>query len=740
MTRRGSRALARSRLVWACCVVALLAPAATLGAAPGPSVAFLTFDLKSGATLASEQPDIIGRAVLPGSVMKVAAVAAALEAGTISPRTTIVCTRRVMVDGHQLTCTHPDLHRPLTAAEALTHSCNVYVAAVAARLPRAAFDRARAGLGLPPSGTASVQASALGLEGARIPPRTLALALARIGSADSPLPWKPATLDVLRRGLRGAATVGTASALGAAGIDALAKTGTVDAGGVSQGLVVGVTPSTNPTRGFALLVSGGAGMDAAALMATRLRTQAAAPVNAPAADRGARVVRVGVAQPDGTYVTRVLSLDDYVAGVIAGEQAAGSAPAALDALAIAARTYALANAGRHQHEGFDLCDLTHCQVLRASTAASRASAARTHDQYLADGQRPADVFYTASCGGFTERPSQVWPGAKDASFLPAHPDDACGGEPAWQSELTARDLHRALVSAGFKGETIRGLRIGSRTSSGRVAWLEVDGLMPPRVSGENLRTIVGRTLGWQHLRSTLFDVTRTGAGYRFRGTGAGHGVGLCVLGAARRASQGADLTTILREYYPGLSVTTLVASPDQPRPAAAPTLRLQLPGADQAAGEGLERDARRWLEETRARLGATAAPALVVRFHPTVESYQRETGSSWFTTGTTRPGAIDLLPLAVLRQRGLLESTLRHEFAHALTMEALRGAPTWMVEGVAEWAAGGERASGPEVGPGCPADTEFRAARSGEALRRLYSRARACYERERAAGRSWRAR
>ncbi len=273
-----------------------------------------------------------------------------------------------------------------------------------------------------------------------------------------------------------------------------------------------------------------------------------------------------------------------------------------------------------------------------------------------------------------------------------------------------------------------------------MAWLEVDGLMPPRVSGEDLRTIVGRMLGWQHLRSTLFDVTRTGAGYRFRGTGAGHGVGLCVLGAARRASQGADVTAIVREYYPGLRIATLATPAASSRSATELPLRLQLPSADRAAGQGLERDARRWLEETRARLGATAAPALVVRFHPTVESYQRETGAPWFTTGTTRSGTIDLLPLAVLRQRGLLESTLRHEFAHALTMSALRGAPIWKVEGVAEWAAGGDTTAPGGASLACPDDAEFKAAASGETLRRLYSRARVCYERELAAGRSWRAR
>ena len=49
---------------------------------------------------------------------------------------------------------------------------------------------------------------------------------------------------------------------------------------------------------------------------------------------------------------------------------------------------------------------------------------------------------------------------------------------------------------------------------------------------------VGRTLGWQHVRSTSFQVSRTASGYRFRGVGYGHGVGLCVVGAGRRAARG----------------------------------------------------------------------------------------------------------------------------------------------------------------------------------------------------------
>ena len=50
--------------------------------------------------------------------------------------------------------------------------------------------------------------------------------------------------------------------------------------------------------------------------------------------------------------------------------------AAAQALAIAIRTYALFNAGRHQRDGFDLCDTTHCQVLRGELRGVAARGAR----------------------------------------------------------------------------------------------------------------------------------------------------------------------------------------------------------------------------------------------------------------------------------------------------------------------------------------------------------------------------
>src|SRR5439155_15950318 len=160
----------------------------------------------------------------------------------------------------------------------------------------------------------------------------------------------------------------------------------------------------------------------------------------------------------------------------------------------------------------------------------------------------------ASCGGRTEIPSDVWPGADDPPYLPSADDDACAGAPAWEAELSAGDLLRALHASGFRGDRLLDLRIASRNRSGRVAQLNVDGLTPAQISGQDLRVAVGRTIGWQHIKSTAFELARQAAVYRFSGHGSGHGVGLCVIGSTNLAARGTSATAILEKYFPGLTI------------------------------------------------------------------------------------------------------------------------------------------------------------------------------------------
>jgi len=188
----------------------------------------------------------------------------------------------------------------------------------------------------------------------------------------------------------------------------------------------------------------------------------------------ADTIRIGI-QKNGGYEIVTLPVETYVARVLTGEALPGTEPAALEALAIAVRTYAAANRGKHRADGFDLCDQTHCQVMRAATPDTDRAATATAGEILIYDGAPASIYYSASCGGRTERPSNVWPGADDPPYLPSQDDDGCGGSPQWSAELTAGDLQRAFAAAGYRG-TLRGMRIASHNQSGRVQTLSLEEL------------------------------------------------------------------------------------------------------------------------------------------------------------------------------------------------------------------------------------------------------------------------
>jgi stage II sporulation protein D len=273
-----------------------------------------------------------------------------------------------------------------------------------------------------------------------------------------------------------------------------------------------------------------------------------------AASRG-RTVRIGA----GTGVARVtttIPLEVYVARVIAGEGEPNAPAATYQALAVAIRTYAIANAGRHRREGFDLCDTTHCQVPRAATVPSRQAALATAGQVLTYEGTPAEVFYSASCGGHSESAAQVWPGA-NLPYLRAVIDDVHDDDEPWTLELSLSQIRSALGRVGFAGRRLTDVEVEVRSESGRASRLRLAGLRPDAIAGEPFRAAVGA----RALRSTAFSVQRQGQTIRFTGRGYGHGVGMCVIGAGRRARRGETVEDILRAYYPGLDLVPLDSLP-----------------------------------------------------------------------------------------------------------------------------------------------------------------------------------
>ncbi len=388
--------------------------------------------------------------------------------------------------------------------------------------------------------------------------------------------------------------------------------------------------------------------------------------------------------------------------------------------------------------------------MGARTKAGDEAAAATSGQVLLAAGRPAEVYYTASCGGHSERPSAVWPGAGDPVSLPARPEPECRGDQAWESAVTAVDLQRALTASGRRGQSLRELAVAARTSSGRVSRLLAGGFEPSEIGGEDFRTAVGRTLGWQLLKSTLFDVERTATGYRFRGRGRGHGVGLCVLGSVRLAASGRSAQEILARYFPGTEIRP--ATPDG-EPQDRTAIEIAVPAGEERERLRVEGLSRAALREFSAKTGVQPPQRVRLVFHPSAEAYMRSSGKPWWTSGATNGNRVDFVPLSALRDRGLLERTLRHELAHVVTRERLASRPIWVQEAVAmdlsgdpRVAAAGQaapgagasgRGSGSSAPRSCPTDAEWGGIRSAEALEKAYLRAAACFVAQTRAGRRW---
>ena len=503
----------------------------------------------------------------------------------------------------------------------------------------------------------------------------------------------------------------------------------------------------------------------AATLATLWLASADGRAQTPVVAPSPATLRIGVTQPDGRVAVEAIPLEEYVARVLSGEGQPKAAPAAQEALAIVIRTFALANRHRHRGEGYDLCDTTHCQVMRPVLPAAKAAADATAGRVLLDRGRPAFVFYSAHDGGRPALASEVWPGAVD--YAPGEPNDVCGDEPGWTVDLTSGEAERALRAAGLSGRSLKGLTIVDRTASGRVGRLRAEGFTPDIVNANDFRMAAGRTLGWQRVRSTAFDLAPTPTGYRLSGVGYGHGVGLCVVGAGKRAARGQDTPTILRAYFRDLTVsgppfprsTTIAAArpappaiaapptpavprPVTPAPPVAPAavlatdIRLTLPAFlehDRALVLGLARQTR---DAVAARALVQAPAAIAVQVHPDMEAFGRATGQPWWVTGATVGTTIDLPPLDHLRQRGVLESAIRYEVASAVVAPYLTSAPTWVRVGAAMFYiapastgdTGGTRVT-------CPTDAELLRPVSGGAQREAMLRAERCVRREIGRGR-----
>ena len=260
------------------------------------------------------------------------------------------------------------------------------------------------------------------------------------------------------------------------------------------------------------------------------------------------------------------------------------------------------------HKNFDVCADDHCQryqgITRASTPQAIEAVFATRGEVLMYEGEICDARFSKCCGGAFEEFQNCWEnvkhpyliGQRDSKTETRLPDLTKEAEadkwirtsPAafcnthnkqvlsqvlnnYDQETTDFYRWRVCYSQQELSELIHkrsGIEFGKiidlipveRGTSGRLVRLKIVGTLRTLIIGKELE--IRRTLSSSHLYSSAFvvdkeykeDEKEIPSRFILTGSGWGHGVGLCQIGAAVMGDQGYKYKEILSHYYPGSAI------------------------------------------------------------------------------------------------------------------------------------------------------------------------------------------
>jgi stage II sporulation protein D len=278
---------------------------------------------------------------------------------------------------------------------------------------------------------------------------------------------------------------------------------------------------------------------------------------------------------DGTLSVLVtLPFERYLEGI--AEVPSSWPAAALEAQAIAARSYALATTGwtgESRRLPSPICSTTSCQVYRGIPVPAEptfgrwvAAVRRTAGMMLVDGGRPAQTVYFSTSNGRTYGNDEVF-GSDPLPYLRpvVERDDHASPTSRWRVTLPFRDIGSFLEAADLwpGGTAIRRVEVDGSVvrvgGGGTTRILDVSEfrsvvntwapcLMPGRYPTDgDLGSPLPVTVP-----SQWFTASRGPDALVLDGRGWGHGVGMVQWGAYGKASRGLSAAEIMASYYGGL--------------------------------------------------------------------------------------------------------------------------------------------------------------------------------------------
>lgn len=310
---------------------------------------------------------------------------------------------------------------------------------------------------------------------------------------------------------------------------------------------------------------------------------------------------------DKVSLINILPVETYLESVVGSEMNPSAPIEFLKAHAVISRSWALGkilnlhpcdsydkiNSERRligwddtsNHCGFHVCSDDHCQRYQGQQQVHPTSLQAIRDTanevLISHDGNIIDARFSKCCGGVTELFSTCWQpmeieGIKSiedpwcdlsalsiqsrrlllSGVLKDYDLSTPGYGYRWETEITKAEIERNLKEKFGRniGKLLKVIPV-HRGPSHRIDLLRLEGTLSSLELGKELW--IRRLLSANHLYSSAFDIEDLGDKLKLRGKGWGHGVGLCQIGAANMASQGASYKEILSFYYPGTILTNL---------------------------------------------------------------------------------------------------------------------------------------------------------------------------------------
>ncbi len=308
-------------------------------------------------------------------------------------------------------------------------------------------------------------------------------------------------------------------------------------------------------------------------------------------------------------VINVVSMDDYLKGVIPYEMNPSWPIEALKAQALCAKSYALTSIGKHTSQGFDLCNTTDCQVYygtKVATENSDRAVDETSGLLVTYNGKVAETFYHSSSGGWTEDVKNIW--GSDIPYLKAVEDKYLVKTLPYSFSITLSEITSILKGKGYDVGQVTGFYVSEYTPAGNVKEVTFtqQGGKDLVFTGDRARTCLNTSSSDKRINSHRYTVSPggsagvsindgtsdkplgqnyaiggqgtvsqvapgayaiTGSGveqidtsssasgeYFVSGTGSGHNIGMSQWGAHAMAELGFTYQEIIKFYFTGVQV------------------------------------------------------------------------------------------------------------------------------------------------------------------------------------------